>query len=167
VSQAVGPPQEAPASTSRVAEHIHRLGPLAVLLLGLYAAVTAWDLGPGSLTRPGPGLWPLLVSLVIMATAAVLLVVDHPSQYESWGRGSIRIAGGLVSLGVFIVLFENFGFFLPALAMLLIWLRFMGGETWAWTLPLALIGPVVMYLIFVEALAVPFPDDLLISRIRG
>jgi putative tricarboxylic transport membrane protein len=167
VSQAVGPAQEAPASTSRTADHLHRLGPLVVLLLGIYAAVTAYGLGPGSLTRPGPGLWPLLVSLVIIATALFLLIMDHPSQYEAWGRGSVRIAGGLVSLGVFIVLFENFGFFLPAIAMLLIWLRLMGGETWAWTLPLALIGPVVMYLIFVEALAVPFPEDVLISRIRG
>jgi putative tricarboxylic transport membrane protein len=167
VSQAVDTAQQTPGSSSRVAEHIHRLGPLAVFLLGLYAAVTAWDLGPGSLRSPGPGLWPLLVSLIILATAAFLLVKDHPDQYEAWGRGSVRIAAGLVSLGVFIVLFENFGFFLPALAMLLIWLRLMGGETWSWTLPLALIGPVVMYLVFVEALAVPFPEDVLISRIRG
>lgn len=167
MSQAVGTVQEAPEGTSRTADHIHRLGPLVVLLLGIYAGVTAYGLGPGSLTRPGPGLWPLLVSLIVIATAVFLVIKDHPSQYEAWGLGSIRIAAGLVSLGVFIVLFENFGFFLPAIAMLLIWLRLMGGETWAWTLPLALIGPVVMYLIFVEALAVPFPEDLLISRIRG
>lgn len=159
--------QDRGSSSSRTADHIHRIGPLVVFLLGLYGAVTAWGLDVGELSAPGPGLWPFLVSLVIMVTGAILFFLDHPSQYESWGRGSVRIFGGLLSLGVFIVLFEAFGFFLPGVAMLLIWLRLLGDESWSWTLPLALIGPVVMYLIFVEALAVPFPEDVLISRIRG
>ena len=29
------------------------------------------------------------------------------------------------------------------------------------------LGPVVMHLVFVEALAVPFPEDVLLSRIGG
>lgn len=152
---------------SRTADHIHRLGPLAVFLLGAYGAVTARDLGVGELRAPGPGLWPFLVSLLIVVTGAILFFLDHPSQYESWGRGSLRIFAGLVSLGVFIVLFEAFGFFLPAVAMLLIWLRLLGAESWPWVLPLALLGPVVMHLVFVEALAVPFPEDVLLSRIGG
>lgn len=166
MSQQVAQTQDSSAS-SRTADHIHRIGPLVVFLLGLYGAVTAWGLGVGELRAPGPGLWPFLVSLIIMVTGAVLFLIDHPGQYESWGRGSIRIFAGLISLGVFIVLFEAFGFFLPGVAMLLIWLRLLGDESWSWTVPLALIGPVIMYLVFVEALAVPFPEDVLISRIRG
>jgi putative tricarboxylic transport membrane protein len=168
VSQQVHQTQpDPPDARSRTADHLHRVGPLTVLLLGLYGMWTAWGYGVGELRDPGPGLWPFLVSLVIAVTAGILAVIDHPSQYESWGRGSLRIFGGLVSLGAFIVLFEAFGFFLPGLAMLLIWLRFLGDETWKWTVPLAVVGAVVMYLIFDEALGVPFPDDVIVDRIRG
>jgi putative tricarboxylic transport membrane protein len=168
VSQQVHQTQaDPPDARSRTADHLHRLGPLTVLLLGLYGMWTAWGYGVGELRAPGSGLWPFIVSLIITVTAAVLAVTDHPGQYESWGRGSVRIFGGLLSLGAFIVLFEAFGFFLPGLAMLLVWLHFLGGETWRWTVPLAVLGAVAMYLIFDEALGVPFPDDVIIDRIRG
>lgn len=158
---------ESPSARSHTADHLHRLAPLSVLLFGLYGMWTSWGYGVGELNDPGPGLWPFLVSLIISITAGTLAVIDHPGQYESWGRGSLKIFAGLVSLGVFILMFEAAGFLLPALAMLLVWLRLLGGETWRWTLPLAVIGTIAMYLIFDVALGVPFPDDIIGDRLRG
>lgn len=158
---------EPPGARSHTADHLHRVAPVSVLLVGLYGMWAAWGYGVGQLNDPGPGLWPFIVSLVISITAGILAVIDHPGQYESWGRGSLKIFGGLVSLGVFILMFEAIGFLLPALAMLLIWLRLLGDETWRWTLPLAVIGAVAMYMIFDVALGVPFPDDLIVDRLRG
>jgi putative tricarboxylic transport membrane protein len=143
----------------------HRLGPLIPLLLGLYALKAAYDLSLGELTNPGPGLWPFIVAFVITLTSAVLLVVDDPTDYESWTRGTAQIAGGLVSLGLFIVLFKALGFLVPAVLMLLLWLKVFGEEPWRWAVPLAVGGAVLLHLVFVEALAVPFPQGSLLSLV--
>ena len=142
---------------------LHRLGPLVLLVLGLYALVTAYQLSLGELTNPGPGLWPFMVALLITASAAALLIVDDPHDYDPWTRETARIAGGLVSLGVFIALFQLLGFFLPAVLMLLLWLKVFGEEPWRWAVPLAIGGAVAFHLVFVEALGVPFPQGPLLS----
>jgi putative tricarboxylic transport membrane protein len=142
---------------------VHRLGPLVPLLLGLYALKASYELSLGELTSPGPGLWPFIVSLLITLTGVVLLVVDDPTDYERWTRGTAYIVGGLVSLGLFIVLFQVLGFLVPAVLMLLLWLKVFGEEPWRWAVPLAVGGAVLLHLVFVEALSVPFPRGSLLS----
>ncbi len=159
------PPVDATASapSRRLTTQLHRLGPAVPLLVGGYALWKAYGLGLGELTTPGPGLWPFGVSLLVVAVCLVLLVIDDPDDYESWTLGTARIVGGLFSLGVFIVLFEALGFLLPAVLMLLLWLRLFGGESWRWAVPLALGGALGLYLIFVTGLGVPFPEEILLS----
>ena len=43
------------------------VGALVALALGLGGAILAYGYGLGSLREPGPGLWPFLVSLVLIA----------------------------------------------------------------------------------------------------
>lgn len=157
------PREHKPGPTSQ----LHWLGPLVPLLLGLYALYTAYGLSLGELSSPGPGLWPFLVALVVVGTAAALLLIDDPADYESWTRGTASIVGGLVSLGIFILLFQAIGFLLPAVLMLLLWLRLFAQEPWKWAVPLAVGGAVGLHLIFVEALGVPFPEGVLIEAVRG
>lgn len=145
--------------------HVHRLGPLVPLLLGLYGLVTAYGLSLGELNQPGPGLWPFLVSLLLVGTSAVLVLKDDPAEYEPWTRGTLGIAGGLVSLGIFILLFQAIGFLIPGVLMLLVWLRLFAQEPWKWAVPLALGGAVGLYLVFDRALGVPFPDGVLVEMI--
>ncbi len=148
---------------SGLVSHAHRLGPLVPLLLGGYAMVEAHGLSLGELTAPGPGLWPFMVALLVTGTSAVLLLIDDPEDYEPWTRSTVVIAGGLVSLGVFILLFQAIGFLVPAVLMLLIWLKIFAEEPWKWAVPLALGGALALHLIFVEALGVPFPDGVLLG----
>lgn len=143
---------------SALHQHLHRLGPLVPLLLGLYAALSAYEMGLGELNNPGPGLWPFMVSVLIVGCSAALLVIDDRDDYEPWTRGTLTIVGGLVSLGVFILLFQAIGFFIPAVLMLVLWLRVFGEESWKWAVPLAVVGAAVFYLLFVTALGVPFPE---------
>lgn len=164
-SQESGPRSE--QHTSSLVSGLHWLGPLVPLLIGVYAAVTAYGLGLGSLRQPEPGLWPFLVSLTVIGTAAALLFIDHRDDYEPWTRGTLSIIGGLVSLGVFILLFQAIGFLIPGVLMLLLWLRLFAREPWKWAVPLALGGAVGLYLVFVTALGVPFPDGILIDAVWG
>lgn len=150
-----------------VAHQLHWLGPLVPLLVGLYALYTAYGLSLGELRNPGPGLWPFIVSAVVVATAAALLLVDHPDDYETWTRGTLSIIGGLVSLAIFILLFQAIGFLVPSVLMLLLWLRLFAQEPWKWAVPLAFGGALVLYLIFDTALGVPFPDGVLVDAVTG
>ncbi len=146
-----------------MSKHLYRVAPLLLLIFGVTAMLQANSLSLGELRSPGPGLWPFVVAGLLTLTAAVLLVVDDPDDYEPWTRGTVGIGLGLLSLGVFIVLFERLGFVLPAMLMLLVWLRLFAREPWRWALPLAVVGALAFYVVFVEALGVPFPDDVLID----
>lgn len=146
-----------------LAAHAHRLGPVVPLLLGVYALVGSYGLSLGELTAPGPGLWPFMVALLVTGCSAILLVIDDPDDYEAWTRGTATIVGGLVSLGLFIVLFQLIGFLIPAVLMLLLWLKLFAEEPWKWAVPLAFGGALALYLVFVTALGVPFPDGILLS----
>jgi putative tricarboxylic transport membrane protein len=146
---------------------LHRIAPLLLLAFGVAAVIGSRRLGLGELTAPGPGLWPFIVSVLLTGTAVALVFLDPAEDYERWTRGTMRIIAGLVSLGVFILLFQAFGFVAAAFLMLLLWLRVFGGESWRWSLGLAAAGTAVMYLLFVEALGVPFPDGVVDAVIGG
>lgn len=149
-----------------MSKHLYRIAPLLLLLFGVWAMLQARDLSLGELSAPGPGLWPFIVAGLLALTAAVLLVVDDPDDYEPFTRGALGIVAGLVSLGVFILLFQEIGFVVPAFLMLVLWLRLFAREPWRWTLPLAVVGAVGFQLLFVEVLGVPFPDDVLLGAGR-
>ena len=146
-----------------MSKHLYRIAPLVLLLFGAVAMLQARDLSLGELSAPGPGLWPFIVAGVLTLTALVLLFIDDPADYEPWTRGTAGIGLGLISLGVFIVLFQAIGFLVPAVLMLLFWLRLFAREPWKWAVPLAVIGAVAFHLVFVEALGVPFPDDIVLG----
>ncbi|WP_347059061.1 tripartite tricarboxylate transporter TctB family protein [Blastococcus sp. HT6-30] len=150
-----------------MSKQLHRIGPLVLVLLGVAALLGARGLGLGELSIPGPGLWPFIVSILLTGTGLILLFVDDPEEYEPWTRGTLGIAMGLVSLGVFIVLFQAIGFLVSAVLMLLFWLRIFAREPWRWAVPLAVIGALVFHLLFVEALAVPFPDGIVFAPFGG
>lgn len=150
-----------------MSKQLHRIGPLLLLLLGAAAVLGARGLGLGELRNPGPGLWPFMVALLLIGTAVVLLFIDDPADYEPWTRGTLGIILGLGSLAVFIVLFQTIGFAVSAMLMLLFWLRIFAKEPWRWAVPLAVIGALVFHLLFVEALAVPFPDGILFAPVGG
>jgi putative tricarboxylic transport membrane protein len=146
---------------------VHRGSPLLLVALGVGALVGGLGLSLGSLTAPGPGLWPFVVALLLTGTALVLVVVDDPADYEPFTRGSARVAGGLVGLAVFVAAFELVGFLLPAFLMLLLWLRVFGREAWRWALGLAVAGSVGLYLLFDTVLGVRFPDDVVAGLVEG
>lgn len=137
-----------------------RIAPLVLLALGVGAAAGSWQLKLGTLHNPAPGLWPFAISLAIVLSAAALIVWPGHEPLEAWGRRSVSVMAGIASLAAFIVLFELVGFFIPAVLMLLLWLRVFGRESWRWTAVFAAAGPAVLYVIFDRLLGVPFPADL-------
>ena len=49
------------------------------------------------------------------------------------------------------------GFELPALAMCIVWLRWLGGETWRSTIVVGVLTVAAFYLLFLYGLRIPLP----------
>lgn len=78
---------------------------------------------------------------------------------------SFSVVAAVASLTVFIVVFKMAGFLLPAVLMLILWLRVFGRESWRSTITLALAGPATLFVIFDQLLGLPFPNDLVLHAL--
>jgi putative tricarboxylic transport membrane protein len=134
---------------------------LVVLVLGLGAAWLSHGYGLGSLRRPGPGLWPFVVSVLIAVLALVLLVVGRGlDDAEKFTRASLLVlAGGATFVGLGLLL-PTIGFEIPAVLLGIVWLRFLGGETWRSTIVISLATTAAFYLLFLYGLKIPLPHLL-------
>jgi putative tricarboxylic transport membrane protein len=132
-----------------------------VLVIGVGAAVLAHGYGLGSLKRPGPGLWPFVVSIVIVCLAAVLLVIGRRlDDDEKFTKASVlALVGGATFVGL-AVLMPTIGFEIPAIALCIVWLRFLGGETWRSTIVISLCTTAAFYLLFLYGLRISLPHLL-------
>ncbi|MFI7481600.1 tripartite tricarboxylate transporter TctB family protein [Kocuria sp. M1R5S2] len=162
-----GPEQDRAPRERRHLTAARRIPAAVLLLLGAGAAFAASQMKIGSPSVPGPGLWPLTVSVLLVLFGGLLVLTrDHEGQ-ERWGRNSLTVLGAVASLAVFIVLFPRIGFTVPAIAMTLLWLKVFGRERWTSAVLLAVAAPVLLYLLFDEFLGVRLPRDLLMSMILG
>jgi putative tricarboxylic transport membrane protein len=134
---------------------------LVVLAIGIGGAYLAYGYGLGSLRRPGPGLWPFAVSFLIAALAIMLLVVGrHLDDAEKFTRASLLVlAGGATFVGLGLLL-PAIGFEIPAILLGIVWLRFLGGESWRSTIVIAVATTAAFYLLFLYVLKIPLPHLL-------
>nr|KEP24746.1 hypothetical protein DA06_00080 [Georgenia sp. SUBG003] len=130
----------------------------AVTALGVATVVGATALGVGSVTAPGPGMWPLLIGIVLAALGVALALLARVTRdAERFTRASLGVLAGLATMVVFAAVVGSIGFEIPALLLTFFWLRFLGREGWR-TSVLVSVGVVAaFYAIFVGALGVPIP----------
>ncbi|MDT5151271.1 MAG: hypothetical protein QOI01_3004 [Mycobacterium sp.] len=134
------------------------LGALVGLAVGVCGAVLAYGYGLGSLREPGPGLWPFLVSVLIAGLSAVLLLVGHSlTDSEAFTRASVLPLVGAVTFVAFGLMMPLTGFEIPAVLLCVVWLKFLGGESWRNTVVISVVTVAVFYLLFLYALRIPLP----------
>ena len=108
--------------------------------------------------RPGPGLWPFVVSVVIVVLAVVLLVAGRQlTDSEAFTRSSLLPAAGIVTFVGLGALMPVIGFEIPSLLLCAIWLRFLGGESWRSTILVSLATVAAFYFLFLYGLRIPLP----------
>lgn len=131
---------------------------LVVMAVGLGALVLSVAMGLGTLAAPQPGLWPFIISCVMVALGVFQLIVGrHNRDAEKFTRMSMAPLTGLVTLALMVALMPVIGFELPALVLCIIWMRFLGGETWRSTLLVSAVVVAAFYGIFVLALNTSIP----------
>lgn len=132
---------------------------LVVLAFGVAGIFLSQGLGVGSPTRPGAGMWPLLVSVIIVALSLVQLIIGRRGGHdgEKFNRYSLITLIGFITLIGMVWLMPMIGFEIPALLMCVIWMKFLGGESWRSTAIYSALIVVAFYLIFITALGTSIP----------
>ena len=131
---------------------------LVGLAIGIGGAALAYGYGLGSLHEPGPGMWPFVVSVLIATLSAVLLVAGRGlTDSEAFTRSSALPFIGVITFVAFGLLMPAVGFEIPALALCVIWLKFLGGETWRNTVLISVVTVAVFYVLFLYGLRIPLP----------
>jgi hypothetical protein len=131
---------------------------LVVLGLGIGSLVLSVAMGLGTPAAPQPGLWPFIISCVMVVLGLFQLVIGrHNRDAEKFTRMSMAPLTGLVTLALMVALMPTIGFELPALALCTVWMRFLGGETWRSTLLVSAIVVAAFYGIFALALNTSVP----------
>lgn len=135
--------------------------------VGVVAIILSIGYGLGTGNRPGPGLWPFIAAVVMLGSTLVVAITDTLEDYEPWGKESVRTLIALASLVVFAVLFTLIGFTVPAVLLMLLWLRMFGRMRWLTAALLAVVGAVSLFMLFDVVLGVPMPRDLLMTPLTS
>lgn len=129
---------------------------IIVAAVGLAALVLGWGLGFGSLTDPGPGLWPAIVSVVLVVTG-VVIAIRRPDDTEPFTRQVVAVLLAAASLAGYAAVIEYVGFEIPTVVLLALWLRFLGSEGWRVTAVVSVVATACAYGLFISLLGVPLP----------
>ena len=131
---------------------------LVGVALGVTGIVMSLGYGLGSLSEPGAGLWPFATSVLITGLSLLLLLVGRGlDDAEAFTRSSLLPLAGAATFLVMAFLLPVIGFEIPSFLLCLVWLRFLGGETWRSTVVVALVTTVAFYLLFLYGLSIPLP----------
>lgn len=119
---------------------------------------TAADYGTGV---PGPGLWPIVISAVMLAMAALLVMKslkmapEKNTEVPMWNEGTKRVYITMGILFVYVALLEFLGFIIATTIMEAIFIQwFAKKKPWV-TVILALVITLVIYCVFQYVLNVP------------
>lgn len=117
---------------------------------------------------PGPGFFPLWLSVLVAALGAAMFWLAtfaapeaRPADFYADRRGYLRIGAVVGALVTVIALLEPLGFRLAMLGFYLFILTALGRQHWALTGGIALAGSFGVYYVFVHWLAVPLPIGFL------
>lgn len=127
--------------------------PVVMLGLGVVVLIAALGLGVGTLQDPGPGLWPAINGVVLIAMAPLVLIARH--RFEPPARkGLLRALGVAVPMLVFVPLYDWAGLIGSGMVALIVITKFVGGMRWVPAIATSVITPVVVYVVFAVLLGV-------------
>ena len=131
---------------------------LVTLAVGLAGIALSLGFGLGTLTQPGPGLWPFVISVAVTALSLAQLAFGRRAEdTEVFTRSSALTGLGVLTLVGLAALLPVIGFEVPSLLVMVIWLRFLGGESWRSTAVISVVTVAAFYALFVLALSIPLP----------
>jgi putative tricarboxylic transport membrane protein len=147
----------------------HRLGSVFWLLVAVYVAVSAYQLGLGDLHKPGPGSVFFIAALLLAIFSVIDLVATFVRESkEDTENRPIWSSLQWKKILLFIVFISTYIYFLNLLGFLvstflLMTVLFKIAESMKWWIAIfaSLITTFISYIIFKVWLMVPFPSGFL------
>jgi putative tricarboxylic transport membrane protein len=132
------------------------------LFIGIFFCV--WSIHSyriGSLTKPGPGFFPFLLS-ILMILLSLMWLKEAKKRFPITFGGLKKVAFTILILLLAALLFETIGYFLTVF-LLIVFLMMVGTELKSWKkiIITALLTAIGVYIVFVLLLEQPFPRGLL------
>jgi putative tricarboxylic transport membrane protein len=140
------------------------------LAIGLFLSICSSNYEIGSLLQPGPGSYPLLLGLLLIALSLKLLLSDrlqkHSSDKEnttppSTSAGWKRVLVIVLILIVAVFCFETIGYLLTFFFMVMFLMISARSKNWRQILLTSFLSALGVYLVFVLLLKQPLPIGLL------
>lgn len=142
---------------SRLDSHTHRLGPLLLLGLSIAFVIAGAQQDFGSLSRPGPGLWPISIGSITGTLALISALLPWKGEEHFRLHEVMRAGALLVAFLLFPTIFEYVGFAVPALLLITFMMKFLSRESWTKSAIVAVTTTGVAYVLFGEMLSVRLP----------
>lgn len=134
------------------------LGGIIPFIVGIAACIGAYQLEIGSLNKPGPGLWPFILSVLLLGCSIILFIKDvRPEKYEKFVDQSKLVVYSIFSIAIFIFIFKTLGLVAAVIPLLIFQLHVIGNETWKSTSLVTAAMTILVYLLFSVWLKIPFP----------
>lgn len=149
----------------------YRIGSIFWLAVGIYTAISAYQLGFGSFRRPGHGFIFFLASLFLIILSAIDLggtFIGKPKTNKGekeeplwlgvrWGK----ILLVLIGIVVYIYIFNFLGFLLSTFLLMVFLFKAVEPTKWWIVVVSSLTTILIAYVIFNLWLQVPFPTGVL------
>ena len=137
-------------------------GAAAVLLVfGLIALEEARKLRFGSIAKPGPGFFPVVLAGAFSLVCVALLVMAWRARDQQAAPGArpgwSKIVATMAALFVYAFLLERVGFVAATFALLLFFFKALERQRWVPALAGSLVTALVTYLVFKVWLNVQLP----------
>ncbi|MHC1761299.1 MAG: tripartite tricarboxylate transporter TctB family protein [Negativicutes bacterium] len=138
------------------------LSGIVPLVIGFVMIYNSYELGLGRLTRPGAGLWPFILSAIMIVASIVVLIQNFRcDDREKFSSEAKNVLYGILSIIGYIFLFDTIGLVISSFFLLIIWIRFLGKEPWKLAFLVSTAVTSSLYLLFVAWLNIPLPESLL------
>lgn len=132
-----------------------------LFLVAVIAIPQAFMLGIGTIDRPQPGLYPLLLSVLLIAVLIPVALFAFAEGTEPFEPRSVRVLGGVATVALFIVLWPITGLIIASSISLFIWMWRLGNERIVSSIITAVVTGAVCAYVFGSLLGVPLPMGMI------
>ena len=146
-----------------------RISSIFWLIISILILKESWVLPFGTLSRPKPGFFPLIIGIVLGLLSLILFVKSWLGKKESGEDfrffpergGWMKIGLTLGTMFVFYLIFESLGFLLTSFFLILVLIRFVEPHKWSYSLEIAVLISFGCFFLFKVLLKSDLPMGIL------
>lgn len=136
---------------------------LVFLAVGILIVLGTWKLRIGSFSRPGPGLFPLLLGILLVLFSVISFFMSNPEKHPklSWALFPRSVVYVIALLFAYRFGLPILGYSLSTLLLFIFLLKIVGGQKWRPTMVWSVLITAISNVLFIHWLGLTFPTGLI------